>query len=99
MFEPCLYILRLADRETPAMDQLYLYVRKMDDLVSTLKSVVNQAEDRYAKQTGPNMDSKMMNYFIWANDKENLQSLINYNDICKYRSEEDDDDGDDSLSE
>jgi hypothetical protein len=74
-----LYLLRLADRETPAMDQLYYYVRKMDRIVGTVKEILNLAEDKYSKQPGPNIESKMMNYFFRSREREDLQRLFSYN--------------------
>ncbi len=76
LFEPCLYILRLADRETPAMDQLYFYVRKMDKIVSTLKMTLNQMEEKYNKQNGPNIDTNIMNYFLRSKDNLDLKSVL-----------------------
>ncbi len=84
--------MRLADRETPAMDQLYFYVRKMDKIVDTIKDVLNIAEDKYAKQPGPNIDSKIMNYFLRSKEKEDLQRLISYNEEDLHSDDDDSDD-------
>ena len=73
VFEPCLYVLRLADRETPAMGQLYFYVRKMDGILTSLKNALNQMEEKYTNQPGPNTGTKVaMNNFLRSKDKEDL---------------------------
>ena len=92
-FEPCLFILRLADKECPAMDQLYFYVRKMDTLVSTLKETLNQTEDKYSRQTGPNIESKLMNYFLRSKDKHDVKGFLSSNNDL----DEDDDSDDEST--
>ena len=78
VFEPCLYILRLSDKQTPAMDQLYFYVRKMDAIIGRLKEVLNTAENSFSKEVGVNFQSKMMNYFMISKEKNSLTSCLNY---------------------
>lgn len=90
MFQPCLYILRLADRQTPAMDQLYFYVRKMDTLISYVKKSLNELDDQYSKQEGPNIETKIMNYFLRSKDNVDLKAVLETSNI-------DDDDDDDSV--
>lgn len=90
VFEPCLFILRLTDRESPAMDQLYFYVRKMDELVNTLKNTLNLAEDKYNRQPGPNLDSKIINYLLRSKDNEDLKKLITSYDEKDLQGEDDD---------
>jgi hypothetical protein len=43
-FMPMLFLLRLADRNIPAMDQLFYYVRKMDSTINKTKEVVDVIE-------------------------------------------------------
>jgi hypothetical protein len=69
----------------------------MDDVVATLKSVLNEADERLAKQADPNMESKMMNYFLRTKEKENLASLINYDDSDDDEDEKDDDGSDGDI--
>lgn len=76
VFEPCLYVLRLADLQSPAMDQLYFYVRRTDALMDLLKEQLNQMEEKYIKQQAPNFLSKMMNYFLRSKEKIDFRSII-----------------------
>lgn len=62
------------------MDQLYFYVRKMDELISTLKDTLNQTEEKYSRQTGPNLDTKITNYFLHSKEKTDIQSFLKIND-------------------
>jgi hypothetical protein len=66
----------------------------MDQILTSLKNSLNHMEDKYVKQPGPNIDTKMINYFMRTKDKEDLQSLVSYDDI-----NEDSDDDDSSLEE
>ena len=93
VLEPCLYILRLADRESPSMDLLYFYVRKMDGLSVTLKETLNLTEDKYNRQNGPNLESKIMNYFLRAKEKADTSNfLAMYDDVYDDSDEETSDD-------
>lgn len=89
VMEPCLYILRLADRQSPAMDLLYFYVRKMDGIVERLKESLNTIEDRFNSEDGNTFHSKMMNYFMMAKETSNLESFFN---IPEHQDEDLDDD-------
>ena len=95
IFEPCLYILRLCDRESPAMDQPYFYVRKMDGLLPTLKETLNVTEDKYNRQTGPNLYSKVMNYFLRSKETFDTEILFATLDDHEYDSDDDSSAGDD----
>lgn len=35
----------------------------MDYIVSTLKSKLNEMEDKYENQSGPNLETNIMNFF------------------------------------
>lgn len=94
VFELCLHILRLADRECPAMDQLYFYVRKTNIILTTLKNSLNQMDDKYDKQPGPNIYTKMLNYFLRTKENEDLQGLVNF-----VKDDDDSDDDDESSEE
>ena len=89
IFEPCLYILRLCDRESPAMDQLYFYVRKMDGLLPTLKETLNVTEDKYNRQTGPNLYSKVINYFLRSKEKFDTEIFFATLNDNEYDSDDD----------
>ena len=52
MFVPTLFLLRLADRNQPAMDQLYYYVRKMDVTINKVTSVLDSIESTIRESTG-----------------------------------------------
>jgi len=93
-----LFLLRLADRACPAMDQLYYYVRQMDDIVERLADVLNETEDRYDNYPGPNKGSKAMNYFMRSKDKNNIQELVESNFDDDASDDDGHDDDDDSRS-
>jgi hypothetical protein len=62
----------------------------MDAILSTLKNSLNLAEDKYTRQPGPNIESKMMNYFLRTKDKEDLAGLVAYDDKDLNSDDEDD---------
>jgi hypothetical protein len=84
--------LRLADLQAPAMDKLYFYVRRMDSLMELLKDKLNESEDKYEKQQGPNLETKMINYFLRSKEKSDLKNLITVMDKKEVRDVNDDDD-------
>ena len=72
------------------MDQLYFYVRKMDNIVSTLKNKLNEMEDKYDNQSGPNLETNIMNFFLRSKDTMDLKEILE-------TSIDDDDDDDESV--
>lgn len=99
VFEPCLYILRLADRQSPAMDELYYYVRRMDAIVELLKAQLNETEDKYEKQPGPNLETKIANYFLRSKEKTDLKPLFTVEDKNALKDVDDDDSSVESSDE
>jgi hypothetical protein len=100
VLEPCLYVLCLADRESPSMDQLYFYVRKMDKLIVTLKETLNVTEDKYNRQVGPNLESKIMNYFLRSKEKVDTSNfLAMYDDVYDDSDDKASDDEDEEPEE
>ena len=71
-----MFLLRLADLQRPAMDKLFFYVRKMDDVVSSLKQSLNDLEDRLKNHSGADYLSKMINYFVYSQDEESLAGIF-----------------------
>ncbi len=87
---PCLFLLRLCDLQSPAMDKLFYYVRKMDGIVASLKRTLNELEERFQNNIGNDYHSKMINYFVYGQEKSSLTNGVLQN--------EDDDDNDDDIS-
>lgn len=73
---PALFLLRLADRNIPAMDQLYYYVRKMDTTINTMKAAIESIENNFIDHGDNNFT---MNYRAIARyylmDSRNQQSI------------------------
>lgn len=80
------------------MDQLYFYVRKMDAILSTLKTTLNQMEDKYTRQQGPNLETNIINYFLRSKDNLDLASLIVQKDGNVSENEDDESSTDDSSN-
>lgn len=67
----------------------------MDALMDLLKEKLNDMEDKYGKQQGPNLESKMINYFLRSKEKIDLKHLItitNKKEIDDVDKDENDDD-------
>lgn len=86
--KPCLFLLRLADLQSPAMDKLYYYVRKMDSVIASLKQSLNDLEARFNNQNGENYHSKIINYFVYSQD-HSLTDILE-NEVNSDNTDDDD---------
>ena len=101
---PMLFLLRLADRNTPAMDQLYFYVRKMDSAIHDMKDVIDKIEGEISNSiSGEPIGYKMICKFYLKNSRNKVaESTITnrINSLCaRDKNHEDDGSDDDSDSE
>jgi hypothetical protein len=62
----------------------------MDEIFSTLKTVLNQTEEKYNRQPGPNLDSKIINYFLRSKEKQDLNLLLTSYEDKDLQGEDDD---------
>ena len=68
----------------------------MDGILTSLKNALNQMEEKYTKQPGPNTGTRMMNYFLRSKEKEDLVLSLVTTDANEPDSDDDDDEDDDS---
>jgi hypothetical protein len=61
---PALLLLRLADRKKPAMDQLYFYVRRMNDTIARSKTLLDDIEKKYNSSDAMDTPSRMIKYYL-----------------------------------
>lgn len=99
---PTLFLLRLADRNIPAMDQLYYYVRKMDSTINKVKDVLENIENSIRESTSSNgtISSREIMKFYLCKDKTNeaaITTKITSLNTTVLPSNEDDDSDCDSI--
>jgi hypothetical protein len=65
-FYPGLLLLLLADKKSPAMDKLFLYVRQMDNTMKNSKAFLNLMEHKIQQvdDKDSNIAAKMICYFL-----------------------------------
>lgn len=100
-FMPTLFLLRLADRNIPAMDQLYYYVRKMDGTINKTKDVVDGIErvmkDRCGYTSTGTLTSKEIEKFYLPSNNAAIRtrvSLLSTVTIPVTMADDDEDDTD-----
>jgi hypothetical protein len=81
------------------MDQLYYYVRKMDDVIGKMKVMLNDLAEKYEKEDGPNYASKMMNHYMRSHDKNTISHLLSYDKYTDDNSESSSDPDDCELED
>jgi arsenate reductase-like glutaredoxin family protein len=92
LYKPLLVLLRVSDKRTPAMDQLYFYVRKMDESIGKIKEKLNELELEYDNIIeGQNFTTQMLNYFLRQKEKR-------VSELIYSRDDEYDSDGSDDIS-
>lgn len=107
---PALFLLRLADRNIPAMDQLYFYVRKMDTMIEHMKDMIEILEEeiKSAIDTTPkviNYRTIVKGYLMNSRTVSSTSSLANkitllgQADIAADGDESDDDSDNDSIAD
>lgn len=91
---PALLLLRLADRKKPAMDQLYFYVRRMNDTINRSKSLLDKMEEKYNECNGQDIATIMIQYYLDVSG-----SAAEYTNELKFGGYADANDSGDSDSE
>ena len=100
IFMPALFLLRLADRNIPAMDQMFYYCRKMDTTITTMKAIVEtlesdiKASSNTATGTPMNYTSVAKCYLLDSRNRPNPSTLANRIRSLGQRDEADVDDSD-----
>jgi hypothetical protein len=98
-FMPTLFLLRLADRNIPAMDQLYFYVRKMDSTIDKVKDILETIEKtvREGTSTTGTLSSRDILKFYLCRNKTNDTSIatkvtnLNTSAVCTNGDDSDTD--------
>lgn len=91
---PGLLILRLADRQKPAMDLLYFFVRRMNMTLQRSKEILDAMETDYQSHGRLDVQTCMLNYFLPATD-----AIDYHNESGKTVTYADDEEPSDSEAE
>jgi hypothetical protein len=88
VFAPAIYLLRIADKSSPAMDKLYYYVRKMDEAMTVLTDKMDEIEERINVEGGQDIRTKMIRYYLSSGGRLD-SGRAEINSVCEELNKKD----------